>query len=183
MFFDIIKVIAYFAVCIFIIWLSMKATKLYAGGGMSRFTATRYIKLLDKMSFGKDSGVGIIQIGERYMLVSMANGRVDILCELSEDDLVDFRESEPSVNVYDTLKDSIAGFTVSAVNKFKSSKKNEPKKGDFSRILRENTDDDVFSEFVSHKDEEDIDEDSIVDELLKSTEKRAREFRGKKSGR
>lgn len=184
MFWDIIKVIAYFGACIFIIWLSMKATKLYAGGGMGRFTTTRYIKLLDKMSFGKDSGVVIIQIGERYMLIGMSGGKVDILCELSQEDLIDLRENEQTVvNMYDTLKDNIAKITSTAVNQIKGNRKSKIKKGDFSKILKENTGEEVFEEWVSDKEEKNIDEDSIVDELLRSTEKKAREFRGKKSGR
>lgn len=184
MFWDVIKVIAYFVVCIAIIWLSMRAAKIYAGGGAGRFAATRYIKLLDKMVFGKDSGIGIIQVGEKYMLISITSGRIEKLCELTEDDLVDFREEAGAVNIYDAVKNSISPSAAKAFEKMKGRKKTKkaPKKGDFSKLLYENADKEDI-EFSTIRDRKNDETDSIVDELLKSSEERTREFRGKTSNR
>lgn len=186
MFWDIVKLIGYLAVCVFIFWLAMKATKLYAGGA-GRIATTRYIKLLDKMSFTKDSGVGIIQVGEKYMLISMATSGVSVLCELTEDELIDFRAENPEINIYDAVRNNVsplAGKIAEKLmyrkNKGTAKKKNrKPKKGDFSKMLYDNVGGEEETDFSSQSDEI----DSIVDELLKSSEKRAREYKDKTSNR
>lgn len=182
MFWDFVKVIAYLAACIFVIWLSMKASKLYAGGGLGRFASTRYIKLLDKMSFGKDSGVGIIQIGEKYMLVSMASGRVDILCELDEKDLIDLRgENSGAAGVYEAVADNFASAAGKLFGKFKKGK--QSKKGDFSKLLHQKADNEDIEFYKSAEKKKNDESDSVVDELLESSHKRAEEFRTKHRNR
>lgn len=178
MFWDFVKVIAYLAACVFVIWLSMKASKLYAGGGLGKFASAKYIKLIDKMPFGKDCSVVIIQIGGKYMLLSISGGKADMLCELAEEDLVDLRgESGSEAQMGNLFKNGFASSATELFGKFKKGGQSE--KGDFAKLLSQKADSEDIEFYRSAEKKRSAEEESVVDELLENSQKRAMEFRTK----
>jgi len=48
------------------------------------------MKVVDRLTVGKDAGLTIIQIGEKYMLASVSGSKIDVLREIDKEDLIEF---------------------------------------------------------------------------------------------
>ena len=66
------------------------STKLYAKN-QTRFTSSKYMRILDKLSVGKDSGLAIVQIGNQYFLASLSSSKVEVVRELNKEELVELK--------------------------------------------------------------------------------------------
>lgn len=71
-----------------ILWFAYIFTK-YAGRGMQlrgRGMAGR-IKLIDRMALAPDKSVVIVQAGERYLLLGISSGQVNLLMEIPKEEM------------------------------------------------------------------------------------------------
>lgn len=96
------RVIVTFIAAAVIIYLSYVCSK-YIGKGMSRGSSSRYMRLVDQITLGQDRHMAIIQVGERYMLLGITAGQINVLTELKEDEL--FPLSPESGNSEERLPD------------------------------------------------------------------------------
>lgn len=175
MFWDFVKIIAYLCVCVFVIWLSYKVSKGLAGYS-GKLGMTKYMKPIDRMALGKDSALNIVQVGNKYMLIGISGGKIDMLCELSEEDLVELSAGGAETDIYLAVKDNISpavswvsDFAKNVGDKVRKNKK-KSRKGNFSDMLNDNI-----------ENGEAYDENSVVDELLKNSEMRMNNFKNKLS--
>lgn len=74
------------------IFLPFVITMIYIMGKVGKKTfpalsGSKYMKIIDRMSLSKENAVMIVQMGENFYLMSSCNGRVEILKEISEDEI------------------------------------------------------------------------------------------------
>ena len=81
------RVIATFVAVAVIIYLSYLASK-YIGKGMSLGSSSRYMRMLDQMIVGQNRTLAVVQAGDRYLLLGVGPERIDMLLELSEEELI-----------------------------------------------------------------------------------------------
>ena len=70
-----------------IIYLSYLCSK-YMGKGMVRTSRSRYMRMLDQMIVGQNRTLAVVQAGDRYLLLGVGPERIDMLLELSEEELI-----------------------------------------------------------------------------------------------
>ncbi len=70
-----------------IIYLSYLCSK-YMGKGMVRNSRSRYMRMLDQMIVGQNRTLAVVQAGDRYLLLGVGPERIDMLLELSEEELI-----------------------------------------------------------------------------------------------
>ncbi|MBE6033275.1 flagellar biosynthetic protein FliO [Aminipila sp.] len=74
-----------------VIYLSYIFSK-YVALGASKMSGTRYMRVVDRMALGQDKMMIIVQIGDKYFLAGVTSQNVQILKELSGEDLIEMEE-------------------------------------------------------------------------------------------
>lgn len=59
-------------------------------------SGSKYMKIIDRMALSKDNSIMIVQMGEKYYLMSSCNGRVEILKEISGDEMKKYNITQES---------------------------------------------------------------------------------------
>ena len=62
-----------------------------------RLSSSKYMKIVDRISVGKEAGFAILRIGDKYFLASLSAGKVDIVRNLEEDELVCLPQEHNSI--------------------------------------------------------------------------------------
>lgn len=70
----------------FVIYLSYIFSK-FVAKKVNNIANTNNIKIMERVSLTQDKGLAIVEIGEKYFLVGFSTNTVEILQELSKDDL------------------------------------------------------------------------------------------------
>lgn len=70
----------------FIIYLSYLASR-YLGRGIAKISSSRYMRLIDQITLGQERYIAIVQVSGKYLLVGITAGQVNILSELSDEEL------------------------------------------------------------------------------------------------
>ncbi len=81
------RVIITFIFAALIIYFSYVCTK-YIGKGMNKRSLSSYMRVVDQIMIGQDRYIAIVQVGERYLLVGITAGQINLLSELQEKDLL-----------------------------------------------------------------------------------------------
>lgn len=81
-----------------IIYLSYVAARFIARSPL-RNGNSRYLRMVDQMPVGQNRAVSVIQVGDRYFLVGIAEKQVSLLAELGEEDLSPLDMGESSIQV------------------------------------------------------------------------------------
>lgn len=81
------NVIVTFAAVVLIIYLSYVCSK-YIGKGMNRGGNSKYMRMLDRLAVGQDRYVAVVQAGEKYLLIGVTQEQVNLLKELTEEELI-----------------------------------------------------------------------------------------------
>ncbi len=77
-----------------IIYFSYVAAKLVAKGSF-KAGRSRYMRMVDQMPVGQNRAVSVIQVGDRYFLLGIAEKGIDMLAELEEEGLIPLLAEEP----------------------------------------------------------------------------------------
>lgn len=77
-----------------IIYFSYVAAKLVAKGSF-RAGRSQYMRIVDQLPVGQNRAVSVIQVGDRYFLLGIAEKEIDMLVELEEEGLIPLRTEEP----------------------------------------------------------------------------------------
>ncbi|MCY6370379.1 flagellar biosynthetic protein FliO [Clostridium ganghwense] len=99
----LIKIVLFLPFIIFLIYLLGK----YGGTKLQSIQNGRYMKILDRMPLSKENSLLITKIGGKGYVISSTQGRVEILKELDEEELIKFEESKNNfeqVSVKDMVK-------------------------------------------------------------------------------
>lgn len=70
-----------------IIYLSYLCSK-YMGKGLVKSSSSRYMRMLDQMIVGQNRTLAVVQAGDRYLLLGVGPERIEMLLELSEEELI-----------------------------------------------------------------------------------------------
>ena len=81
------RIIVTFIAVVLIIYLSYLVSK-YVGKGMAKGGSSRYMRLLDQIALGPDRQIAVVQIGDRYLLVGITSGQINVLAEIEDEDLL-----------------------------------------------------------------------------------------------
>lgn len=111
--------LALFAV-VAVIYLSYVFSK-YVALGASKMSGTKYMRVVDRMMLGQDKMMIIVQIGESYYLTGVTSQNVQIIKELSGDELIEMEAAVPSATFQQVMSFK------SALQKHLNKKDNEPK--------------------------------------------------------
>ncbi len=77
-----------------IIYLSYVAAK-FVGKNSIRGGRSQYMRMVDQMPLGQSRAVSVVQVGDRYFLIGIAEKQINILAELEEEGLVPLKMEEP----------------------------------------------------------------------------------------
>lgn len=80
------RVVLTFAITVLIIYLSYLCSK-HLGKGINRRDSSGYMKLIDQLLVGQDRYIAIVQIGDKYFLVGITAGQINVLDKLDREDL------------------------------------------------------------------------------------------------
>ncbi|WP_027624822.1 flagellar biosynthetic protein FliO [Clostridium lundense] len=96
----LLKIIAFLPFVIVLIYISIK----YGGEKLQDMQKGKYMKILDRLSLSKDNSLLIVKIGDKAYLMSSTNGNVQIVSELSSEDIRKIESSKDIVE-YESLKE------------------------------------------------------------------------------
>lgn len=81
------RVIITFAVTVLIIYLSYLFSR-YVGRSMSGGGSSRYMRVVDQLTVGQDRQLAIVQVGDKYLLIGITAGEINILTEVEDKELL-----------------------------------------------------------------------------------------------
>ncbi|WP_125152183.1 flagellar biosynthetic protein FliO [Clostridium rectalis] len=96
----IFKILVFLPFILLIFYISIK----YGGDKLQKIQNGRYMKILDRISLSKDNALLIVKIGERGYVVSSSNGKIEILLEISKEELLKVESSKEVIELK-SLKD------------------------------------------------------------------------------
>lgn len=95
---EILQALMTLGMVIFILYLSYVFSK-YVGKGIGVKKSTRHMLVLDRLVLSQDKSIAVVQVGCRYFLIGVASSQINVLTELSGDDLVELQESAIDANL------------------------------------------------------------------------------------
>lgn len=102
----IIKILVFLPFIIFLIYLFSK----YGGAKLQEIQKGKYMRILDRMPLTRDNSLLIVKIGEKGYVVSSAQGKIEILKELSYLELEKL-QGDNDFQKYGSLKEAISKLT------------------------------------------------------------------------
>ncbi len=90
----IVTAIGTLCLVVLILYLSYVAAKL-VGKSSLRGGRSRYMRMVDQMPMGQGRAVSVLQVGDRYFLIGIAEKQISTLAELEEEGLVPLEIEEP----------------------------------------------------------------------------------------
>lgn len=79
-----------------VIYLSYIFSK-YVAAGAGRMNGAKYMRIVDRMVLGQDKMMMIVQIGDGYYLTGVTAQNVQLIKELSGEDLIELEAVTPSM--------------------------------------------------------------------------------------
>ncbi|OPJ63268.1 flagellar biosynthetic protein FliO [Clostridium oryzae] len=98
-------------ICLFLpfILLLVYVTLRLGGSTFKKVQDGRFIKLHEKVMLSKENSLFVAQIGERGYIISSTNGRIEILKELTEEELCKAIEKQ-QIPQYKNLQEFVKNF-------------------------------------------------------------------------
>lgn len=87
----ILTAVGTLCIVVLIIYLSYVAARLVAKGSV-RAGHSQYMRMVDQLPVGQDRSVSVIQVGDRYFLLGIAEKKIGMLAELEEEGLIPLQE-------------------------------------------------------------------------------------------
>lgn len=110
----ILEIFLFVPFVLFLFYISVKI----GSSKMQTLQNGRYIKILERVGLSKDNGLLVAKIGGKGYVISSCSGKIEILLEVSEEDLKKIEAAKP-LPQYSDLKELVEKF------KFKKGDKNE----------------------------------------------------------
>ncbi len=96
----ILKIVVFLPLVLMLFYISIK----YGGNKLQGIQNGRFIKVLERVPLSKENSLIVAKIGDKGYVLTSAQGKVDTLLELSEEELKKFEISK-EVPQYASLKD------------------------------------------------------------------------------
>jgi flagellar protein FliO/FliZ len=81
-----VRVVLSLASVLGLVWLVSRGLLRGTGG---RVVATSRVRVLSRVALGRNAGVAVVRVGERALVLGVADGRVQLLTEVAVDDVLD----------------------------------------------------------------------------------------------
>lgn len=94
------KIIIFLPFILLLIYISIK----YGGNKLQNMQNGRYIKILERAAISKENSLLVVKIGEKGYVMSSANGKLEIVSELDEKEILKVEVSR-TIPEYESLKD------------------------------------------------------------------------------
>jgi flagellar biosynthetic protein FliO len=94
------QVVIFLPLIVGLIYLSLR----FGGSKLQSIQNGRMIKIMERVALSKENSLVVAKIGEKGYVISSTNGRIEILIELNDEELIKL-ESAKSVPQYATLKE------------------------------------------------------------------------------
>jgi flagellar protein FliO/FliZ len=94
------KIIIFLPFILLLIYISIK----YGGNKLQNMQNGRYIKILERAAISKENSLLVVKIGEKGYVMSSANGKLEIVSELDEKEILKV-EASRTIPEYESLKD------------------------------------------------------------------------------
>lgn len=104
---SIFTVLFVFLVCILVFVLTFLATKMVGKGYSTARLNSGNIKILDRVALGQDKNLLIIQVANKTMLLGVTQQRVEKLCDIDENQLVQIEPSAGNGDFSEILKKTL----------------------------------------------------------------------------
>lgn len=112
-----LKIIVFLPFLLLLIYISLK----YGGSKLQSIQNGRYIKVIDRAALTKENSLLIVKIGDKGHVVSSSNGKVELLMEISREELQKIEESK-AIPEYANFKEFIAIFNTRRKDKNEKNK-------------------------------------------------------------
>ena len=103
---NILKLIGLIILCALIIAASYFVTR-FIGKREAGMTGKSNFKTIDAFRLSPNKYLQLIQVGTRYLVIAVSKDNVSLLCELSEEDIVYWREEGKKVSFKDIMAKAI----------------------------------------------------------------------------
>ena len=80
---------------IFILGLIILTLK-YGGGKLQLLSNKKYLKILERISLSKENSILVVKMGTKCFVVSSSHSNIEILREVSEEDIIELEKSTES---------------------------------------------------------------------------------------
>ena len=84
------KIIIFIPFIVLLIYLSLK----YGGGKLQSMQSGKYIKIYERVTLSKENSILIVKIGDKGYVLASSQGKIEILNEVSEEDLIKIQISK-----------------------------------------------------------------------------------------
>lgn len=98
--FSIGKIILFIPFIVLLIYLSLK----YGGVKFQSMQSGRYIKICERVTLSKENSLIVIKIGDKGYILASSQGKIEILNEVSEEDLTKIQTSQ-KIPEFSSLKE------------------------------------------------------------------------------
>lgn len=88
----VLKIIVFLPLTVLLIYLVLK----FGGSSALKFQNGRYVRIIEKTSFSKESSIVLAAVGKRYFLISSTNTHNEILMELDHNEINEFLADKDS---------------------------------------------------------------------------------------
>ena len=83
-----LEAISTFLAAVLVLFICYLTTKRIGKGAAKKQFETKYMRVIDQMALGQEKYISVFQVGERYFLVGITSAKINVLKELSKEDLV-----------------------------------------------------------------------------------------------
>lgn len=96
----LLKIVVFLPLVLVLFYISIK----YGGNKLQGIQNGRFIKVLERLPLSKENSLIVVKIGDKGYVLTSAQGKVDTLLELSQEELKKL-ETSKDIPQYATLKD------------------------------------------------------------------------------
>lgn len=96
----LLKIIIFLPFILLLIYISIK----YGGNKLQDMQNGRYIKIIERAAISKENSLLVVKIGEKGYVMSSVNGKLEIVSELDEKEILKV-EASRAIPEYESLKD------------------------------------------------------------------------------
>lgn len=87
------NIVTTFIAAALVIYISYYCSK-RIGQRMNRSSSSTYMRLVDQILVGQDRYIAIVQAGEKYLLLGITAGQINLLTEVEEGELSELSQDE-----------------------------------------------------------------------------------------
>lgn len=93
----ILKIAIFLPMVLFLVYLSLK----YGGSKLQNMQNGKFMKIIEKVPISKENSLLIVEMGKKAYVLSSTQGKIEILMELTEEEISMIKESRSKLEYKD----------------------------------------------------------------------------------